>query len=171
MAEIYLTGANVLAQPSVSTNSSGGFENQGTLTVTSGTVIFQEDDFLVFSTQNETAAGELNASSAFNGLVVYDTYEDYLNSIPKYTYTPQNPGQTAGIQSDVSGLGDSYVRFNANVLVSSDPGAPSLTTLLLTPDVDWYATAPTSGQVIDRNSDYDFNNSGAIDTIVSLGVV
>lgn len=164
MAELFLTGANVLSNVNTSSQSTGGNDNQGTITITGGTTLFEADDFIVFSTLNETSEGELNGASAFDGVIVYDTYQDYLDGVAKYTYTPQNPGQTAGIQSDVTGLGDSYVRLNANVLVSSDSGAPALSSLMLTPNVDWYETDPSSGEVINHFTDHDFNESGSIET-------
>lgn len=164
MSELYASGASILDGASVSTNSVGGNMDRGTATITGGTTPFQADDFIVFGTLDQTPEGELDGVSTFDGLIVYDSYQDYLAGSAKYTYTPQNSGQTATIQSDVGCLGDSYVLFNASVLVSSDPDAPALTSVLLTPQINWYTTDTTSGQVLNQSSDHDFDGSGAIDT-------
>lgn len=163
MPSLFVTGANILDQPQVNTATGAGNEGQGTITINNGTTPFEADDFIVFDVQNTTVDGELDGGSGVIGAVVYDTYQDFLDGIPKYTYTPMNPVQEATIQEDLSGLGDNYVRFNANVLTSSDPGAPAINELLLTPGIDWFATAPTSGVTIDRFTDNDFNDSGSIE--------
>jgi len=163
VSSIIVSGANVLINPLVQTNTGSGNEGQGTIAINGGTTPFETDDIVVFDTQNTTADGELDGSSGIIGAVVYDSFQDYLDGVPKYTYTPLNPGQEANIQNDLSGLGDSYVRLNGNVLTSSDPGAPPLSELLLTPQIDWSVTDPTSGTTINRFTDNDFNESGAID--------
>jgi len=163
MPVIYATGENILDSAQVQTTTGSGNEGEGTITVNNGTLLFQPDDFVVFDVQNTTGDGELDGGSGVIGAVVYDNFADFLNGVPKYTYTPINPGQEANIQDSLSGLGDSYVRFNANVLTSSDPGAPAFNELLITPNVDWTVTPPTSGHTIDRFTDHDFNDSGAID--------
>lgn len=163
MPSLFMSGANILDSALVQTNTGAGNEGQGTITINGGTPPFEADDFVVFDVQNTTVDGELDGASGVIGAVVYDSYADFLNGAPKYTYTPMNPGQEATIQNDLSGLGDSYARFNANVLTSSDPGAPALAELLLTPQTDWFETAPTSGVTIDRFTDHDFNDSGAIE--------
>lgn len=164
MPSIFMSGASILDGAQVNTATGAGNGGQGTISVNNGATPFEADDFVVFEVQNLTPEGELDGDSGFIGAVVYDTYQDYLDGIPKYTYTPMNPGQEANVQNDLSGLGDSYVRFNANVLTSSDPGAPVLSELLLTPDIDWTETSPTSGETINRFTDHDFNDSGSIDT-------
>jgi len=163
VSSIILTGANILINPLVQTNSGSGNQGEGSISINGGSTPFETDDIVIFDVQNSTTNGELDGSSGVIGAVVYDSFQDYLDGVPKYTYTPLNPGQEANIQNDLSGLGDSYVRFNGNVLTSSDPGAPALSELLLTPQIDWSVTAPTSGETIDRFTDNDFNESGAID--------
>ncbi|SEQ29474.1 Hint domain-containing protein [Thalassovita taeanensis] len=156
---LIINGFSILDNPSVNTNSADG----GYIEIMSGNAPFEDDDIVVFSVVNADANGEVTGSSAITGIVVYDNAADYFNDIPKYTYGPMNPGQTASIQGDVSGLGDTYLRFNANVLVSSDPGAPRFNQLLLAPEYD-LANDLASGPIrIERYTDVDFDHDGMID--------
>ncbi|MHC0053197.1 Hint domain-containing protein [Actibacterium sp. D379-3] len=158
-----LTGYNVLANPSVGTNSTGGYENGGTMTVHSGTAVFQEDDIVEILVENVNANGEITGESRIVGMVVYDNSADYLNGTAKYNYTPMNPGQYANVQSDVSGLGDSYLRFNANVLTPEEPGAPTFNQLLVAPGTDLVNGVAQGSLTIDRITDTDYDNDGMID--------
>merc|ERR1712137_126523 len=96
----------------------------------------------------------------------YASAADYNAGIVQYNYVPMNPGQSANIQSDVSGLGDTYVRFNANVLVprtesgANDPSAPTFGNLLVAPGTN--AGDNIGTLKIDRNTDQDFDGDGSI---------
>lgn len=159
-ATFIFTGSNVLADPNVGTNSSGGFGNGGTMTINSGRSVFQPDDIVELQVTNVNANGEVNGGSRIVGIKVYENAADYAAGIVKYTYQPMNPGQYANIQSDVSGLGDSYLRFNANVLVSRDPGAPSFNQLIMAAGTDL-----TKGPVtLNRITDNDYDHDGTIRT-------
>ena len=162
-ASFLLNGNNVLADPNVGTNSSGGYEGGGTLTINSGRTVFQSDDIVEILVDNVTVDGEITGASRIVGLVVYDNGADYLSGTPLYTYTPMNPGQYANIQSDVSGLGDSYLRFNANVLVSSDPGAPRFNQLIAAAGTDLTGDISSGPITLNRLSDNDYDNDGIID--------
>lgn len=163
MGEFLVFGIDVLDGANVSTNSSAGNEGQGTATITGGTQPFEDDDIVVFSTVNDTADGQLSGSSAISDITVYDSIADYQAGIVKYNYSPQNPGQTASIQGDVSGLGDGYVRFNANVLVPDD-GGPTFNQLFIAPGTDLaVAASEPGGLTLDRNQDIDFNSDGDFD--------
>ena len=161
--QIVVTGANVLRNPSVGTNSSGGNDGQGTIRIESGQPVFDSDDIVVFDVQNVTADGEVSGASGFTGIKVYENAAAFASGTPKFTYTPQNPGQTANVQSDLSGLGDGYVRFNANVLVSSDPGAPSFNQLIVAGGRDLVSEIAGGPVLFDRNQDFDFDGNGTID--------
>lgn len=155
-------GYSVVADPSVSTRSGGG--TGGSATLKGGTQIFEDDDIIVFSATNTSDDGELRSNSGISKVVVYDNAHDYYHGIAKYTYTPMNPGQTANIQSDLSGMGDTYLRFNANVLVSSDPSAPDFNQLFVAPTKDLGAALENGGTVTFTNhTDVDYNGNGQIE--------
>ncbi|CAN0584874.1 unnamed protein product, partial [Ectocarpus sp. 12 AP-2014] len=169
MVEFVVFGIDVVDSPSVGTTSGAGHDNQGTATVSGGSQPFEDDDIIVFSAVNPNELGELTSSSAVTGAVVYDSVEDYENGIAKYTYTPMNPGQTATIQGDLSGLGDNYVSFNANVLVSHD-GGPGINRLFIAPGSDLAdATQQPGGLTMDRNQDIDLNDDGKIEGLPETG--
>ncbi|WP_434287857.1 Hint domain-containing protein [Celeribacter sp. SCSIO 80788] len=155
--DILVMGSSLLNNVSVGTNSGGG--NGGHIMIHSGTSVFEEDDVIVITVEN-VVDGEVTGSSRITGIVVYDSAADYLNGVTKYTYEPMNPGQTANIQSDLSGLGDTYLRFNASVLVSSD-GGPSLSNVLIAPGEDLTELRPVIQ--IDHETDMDYDGDGIID--------
>ncbi|WP_304951118.1 Hint domain-containing protein [Sulfitobacter sp.] len=166
MASFFAFGIDVINNPAVSTNSSAGQDGAGQMTLSGGSQPFADDAIIEFITQNETADGELDGGSSFIGIKVYASAADYNAGIVQYNYVPMNPGQSANIQSDVSGLGDTYVRFNANVLVprtesgANDPSAPTFGNLLLAPGTN---AADNIGTLkIDRNTDQDFDGDGSI---------
>ncbi|WP_394155836.1 Hint domain-containing protein [Loktanella salsilacus] len=167
MASFFARGIDVINNPSVSTNSSQGQDGAGRMTLKGGSQPFSDDAIVEFITKNETAAGELDGGSSFIGIKVYANIADYKAGIVQYNYVPQNPGQSANIQSDVSGLGDTYVRFNANELVPKtasgaiDPTAPKFGNLLVAPGSN--AGSNLKSLSIDRNTDQDFNGDGVID--------
>lgn len=163
MSEFVVFGIDVLDQPSVGTLSGAGHEGQGTMTITGGTQPFEDDDIVVFSAVNLTADGEIAQGGAIGDITVYDSLADYQAGIVKYNYSPQNPGQTATVQSDLSGLGDGYVSFNAGVLLPDD-GGPSVSRLLIAPGTNLAdAVTQSGGLTLDRNQDLDFNNDGDVD--------
>ncbi|WP_226550039.1 Hint domain-containing protein [Celeribacter naphthalenivorans] len=155
--EILVMGGSLLDNVSIGTNSSGG--NGGHIMIHNGTMPFEEDDVVVITVQNVTD-GEVSGSSQITGIVVYDSPADYVNGTALYTYEPMNPGQTANIQSDLSGLGDTYLRFNANVLVSSN-GGPRLNNVLIAPGQDLTELRPVIQ--IDHETDMDYDGDGVID--------
>lgn len=163
MAEFVVYGIDVVDSPAVGSTSGAGNESQGTVTVTGGTQPFEDDDVIVFEAVNTTADGEVGPDSAISGMTVYDSLEDYEAGIVKYNYEPMNPGQTANVQGDVSGLGDPYVRFNSNVLVPTD-GGPTTNQLFVAPGSDLADTSQQPGGVtLNRNEDIDFNGDGDFD--------
>lgn len=169
MADFIVFGIDVLNGASESTLSGAGNNGQGTLTITGGTQPFEDDDIVVISAVNETVDGQLDAGSAIANITVYETRADYEAGIPKFTYVPQNPGQTASIESDVSGLGDGYVNFNANILIPQD-GGPSFTRLIVAPGTDLADAASQPGGItLDRNEDFDFNDDGDFDDPIEQG--
>lgn len=155
--DILVMGSSLLDNVSVGTNSGG--DHGGHIMIHGGTSPFEEDDVVVITVQN-VENGEVTGASQITGIVVYDSAADYVNGVAKYTYHPMNPGQTANIQSDLSGLGDTYLRFNANVMVSSD-GGPGLNNVLVAPGQDLTELRPVIQ--IDHETDMDYDGDGVID--------
>jgi len=160
MASFTVFGIDVINNASVNFTSGTGNDGQGTMVLQGGSQVFADEAVVVFETVNETADGELDSGSAFVGITVYASQADFDAGVVQYEYTPQNPGQTANIQSSGDGLGDTYVRFNANVLVSSDPSAPRFGNLFILPGTD--AADNIGSLTIDRNTDVDLNGDGVI---------
>lgn len=160
MASFTVNGIDVINNASVNFTSGTGNDGQGTLVLQGGEQLFADDAIIVFETVDETAEGELDGGSAFVAITVYASAADFDAGIVQYSYTPQNPGQTANIQSSGDGLGDTYVRFNASVLVSSDPSAPSLGNLIVLPGTD--AADNIGSLTVDRNTDVDLDGDGVI---------
>jgi len=157
--EILVMGSSLLDNVSVSTNHGG--QNGGRIMIKNGDTDFDTDDVIVITVEN-VYNGEVTGQSKVVGIIVYDSPTDYVNGTVKYTYEPMNPGQSATIQSDLSGLGDTYLRFNANVLVSSD-GGPSLSNVLIAPGQDLTDLRPIIQ--IDHETDVDYDGDGVIDRV------
>lgn len=153
-------GSDTLNNPSVSSNSSAGQDGAGQVTVNGGTQLFPDDYIIEFEVENVDENGELDGTTGFVGITVYASQADYNAGTALYTYEPQNPGQVANIQNSLDGIGDTYVRFNASVLVSSDAGAPSLSSLFVAPGSDIANSLPLT---IDHHTDVDVDASGSID--------
>ncbi|WP_420567456.1 Hint domain-containing protein [Thalassovita sp.] len=161
MSETFLIhGIDVVSDPSISTLSGAGNDGAGQITLTGGTQIFDDNQIVVVEMENIDINGEVSGSSQIIGLTVYDSEADYLAGNALYEYTPMNAGQFASVQDDLSGVGDTYLRFNANVLVSADAGAPVLSSLLLAPGTD--ANDNIGSLTIDRDTDVDYDADGSI---------
>ncbi|AJE47893.1 Hint domain-containing protein [Celeribacter indicus] len=152
--QIVVMGGSLLDNAAIGTNHGSG--NGGQVIIQNGTLPFGTDDVIVITVEN-VRAGEVTGSSRIVGMKVYDNAAAYVNGETLYTYGPMNPGQSANIQGDLSGLGDTYLRFNANVLVSSD-GGPRLNNVILAPGVDLTQLNPPVR--IDHRSDTDDDGDG-----------
>lgn len=158
-------GIDVVSDPSIGTLSGAGNDGAGQITLNGGTQTFGDDQIVEVVMEGVDANGEVNGATQIIGLRVYDSLSDYQSGTVLYDYEPMNPGQFAQIQDDLSGIGDTYLRFNANVLVSSDPEAPALTSLLLAPGSD--ANDHYGNLTIDRDTDVDYDG----DTVIAAGTV
>jgi len=161
MAEFAIRGIDAIDRSQINFISGFGNDGQGLTILRGGTQPFEDDAILVFETVNETVDGELDGGSGFIGLRVFANQADFDAGIEQFTYTPQNPGQIANIQNSGDSLGDTYVRFNANVLQSDNPGAPRLETLALFPGAN--AGDNIGRLILNRNTDVDFDEDGQID--------
>jgi len=174
MTSFAVSAADVIQGGNINTNSSGGSNGQGEVSFSGGTAVFDADDIVVFEVDSPTADGEIGAGSSISDITIFDSYADYqayLASVAagtpdptliKYNYEPQNPGQTATIQSDISGLGDSYVRFNANIFQPTDGGPTLNSTLTIAPGTG-LATNGGATVTLDRVRDYDLDYDSQID--------
>lgn len=159
-------GEDILNNANVNSNSNGGQDNAGFIRITGGQQLFPDGSVVVFEVDQLNSNGEIDGTSGFIGITVYADAAAFTSGTPLYTYGPQNPGQTANVQSSVDGLGDNYIRFNANVLVSSDAGAPSLSSLFVSPGSN---IANANGNTIfDHHTDIDLNGDGIVDPAPSL---
>lgn len=170
---IVVFGADIVKDPNVGANSSGGTQGQGTATLQGGTRVFEDDDIVVLNVQAITGQNELNNGSKLADITVYDSYDDYIAGIVKYDYKPQNPGQTASLQTDVSGHGDPYARFNSTDIFKPDnsPGAPTFNQLFIAPGTNIASVVGDDGGRVtfDRNQDLDLNNDGDTNDPVEPG--
>ncbi|WP_176473838.1 Hint domain-containing protein [Actibacterium ureilyticum] len=172
MVSFAVSGADVIQGGNINTNSTGGSNGLGEVTFSSGTAVFEPDDIILIEVVNASADGEIVNGSAISDLTVFDSYADYQawldsgstdGTLIKYNYQPQNPGQTATVQSDISGLGDSYVRFNANVLIPTDGGPTLNNTLTIAPGTN-LATNGGASVTLDRVRDFDLDYDETIDS-------
>lgn len=171
MADLIVFGKDIVANPSVGTNSTGGTLNQGTATLQDGIRVFQDDDVIVFNVVNLDAHGEVIPGTGLADVTVYESLEAYRAGVVKYSYRPQNPGQTANAQTDISGNGDPYVRFISTDILRPENGGPSFNQLFIAPNTDIATRVPAGEDVVfNRNASYDFNGDGdAIDLPVERG--
>ncbi len=168
-----VSGADVALNANVSTRDDRSDDGEGVATISNGTEVFEADDIVVVTVQDITDDGQIDGSSGIIGITVFDTqadYEEWLStddeSLIKYDYDPQNPGQEATVQSDQSGLGDTYVRFNGSVLVSDDAGAPQLGNLIIAPDT---GISDGSSVTTDYRTDLDFDGDNTISDGIETG--
>lgn len=162
MATFLANGSDILNNANVNSNSIGGQDNAGQITVSGGSQIFASDAIVRFTADPVDANGEFTGATGFSQIEVFANAADFAAGIVQFTYNPQNPGQTANVQDSVDGIGDEYIRFNANVLQSADPGAPTLSNLFVAPGSD----VALSGATFDHHADQDFNDDGSIDASV-----
>ncbi len=165
MSSFLISGADVVANASVSTNGNG---EDTTATVQSATSIFPQDAILEFTVDESTLNeyGEITSQTKITGLIVYPNQAGYDAGTILYSYIPQNPGGGAGVQGGASGLGDSYFRMITGELrgVDGTASAPSFNDLFIAPGSDIATADLSSGMTFDQFTDYDFNGDGVIDS-------
>lgn len=157
---VIVNGFSILSDPKINANSSGG----GNIMIHGGTAIFEPDDIIVFEALNTSADGELTVRSKIVGVTVYDNASAYFAGTPKYVYGPEESNDYAEIRDGVENMGDTYVRFDAENLVSSDPTAPELNKLILTPGVDLSGDLKGTPVQIATKFDVDYNKDLVINS-------
>ncbi|MFC3836112.1 Hint domain-containing protein [Paracoccus rhizosphaerae] len=141
MTTFTIRGDQLIVDPAVGTNSS-----EGTATVQWGRQLWSKGHTIELTAVNDTGT-ELTGQSGITGLKVFDSA-----GLLVAEYRPMNPGQTASIQSDISGLGDSYARINTTVMQPS-PGAPWLGPIMITNGDNTFSSLPITFHV--GNGAYD----------------
>jgi Ca2+-binding RTX toxin-like protein len=154
-------GIDVVQDPTISTTPGAGNDGAGQISLTGGTQLFGDGQVIEVTLENVDANGEVNAGTEIIGLTVYDSAGDYLAGNALYTYAPATPADFAQAADDLSGMGDTYLNFDASMLVSGDAGAPALGNLLLAPGAD--ANDNYGSLTIDRDTDVDFDGDFSID--------
>lgn len=166
MATFTAFGEDILSNANVNTNNNGGQDGAGFIQVNGGQQIFVDGTVVVFEVDQVNVNGEIDSGSAVIGITVYADAAAFTAGVPLYTYAPQNQGESAIIQDSIDRLGDNYIRFNVNVLVSSDSGAPSLSSLFVSPG-SGIANA-SSSTIFDHHTDLDLDGNGTFDQAPSL---
>ena len=167
MTEIIVSGADVGKSPIVNSNSSAGYQGQGQITVNAQSV-FQDDDIIVLKVNQVDANGEISptSNSGLADVTVYDSYADYLAGTVKYNYAPQNPGQTANVQTSISGLGDGYVNFTSANIMQPQNGGPSFNELFVAPNS---GIGSSGSGTFSTKEQFDFNSDGDFDDFLEDG--
>lgn len=136
-----IRGDQLVVDPAMSTNSS-----RGEATLQWGRQMFASDHLIEITATN-AESGELTGRSGITGLKVYDATGKLVAE-----YAPMNPGQTANIQSDISGLGDDYARINTSVM-KPVVGSQWIGPILITNGANSFGTYPQTFKV--GNGAYD----------------
>lgn len=156
---LILNGFSIAGDANTNTPARDG----GAMFIHSGDRLFEDDDIIVFLVEGATEDGVLTDASVITGMIVYDNAYDYYHDIAKYEYSYDGPED--GIDLDVGRktMGDTYLEFDAELLVSEDAGAPELGQLTLASGLDIFTTLDQDGVVkIDTFTDVDYNRDGAI---------
>ncbi|KAB7616039.1 Hint domain-containing protein [Amylibacter sp. SFDW26] len=167
ISNLIVNGSDIILNPNVNALSGAGNNNAGLITVEAGQSVFEDDDVVVFEIQDVPVNGEISGAAGFIGVKVYENAADFASGTIKFTYTPQNHGQTATIQNSIDGIGDTYIRINSGVLISSNAGAPSLSgNLFIAPSSN--LTNSSTPQTFNHETDIDFNGDGSISSPPSV---
>lgn len=160
MSTFIAFGIDIVSDPAIGTLSGAGNDGAGQISLTGGSQIFADDQIVEFIVMGEDDNGELNADSRIIGIRVFDSLDAYNSGTVLYEYAPVTADQSAQVEDDLSGIGDTYLHFDADTLVSSDPGAPVLSSLLVAPGTE--ANDYIGSLVIDRDTDVDYSGDGTI---------
>ena len=165
MSSFLVSGSDIVSNASVSTNGN----NENTVaTVQSANSVFPADAIVEFTVDDSTLNeyGEITTQTKITGLIVYADSATYDAGTVLYSYVPQNPGGSAGVQGGASGLGDSYFRMITGELrgVDGTGSAPSFNDLFIAPGSDIATTDLSSGLSFNQYTDHDFNGDGVIDS-------
>ncbi|CUH62682.1 Hemolysin IA [Thalassovita gelatinovora] len=153
-------GIDVVSDPIVSSLAGTGQDGAGQVTLQSGTQIFGDTQIIEVVVEQIESNGELTGDTRIVGVNVFDTQADYDAGTVLYTYEPEHSADCGQIADTLNGQGDTYVQFDASMLVSNDAGAPALTTLFLAPGTD--ANDNYGSLIIDHHVDVDLDADGTV---------
>ncbi len=165
MAEttILLNAFSILGGPKLKVSTKGGNYDEGGMTVSGGEFVWETDDIILMEVTQANADGGVTSDSEITRIIVYDNAADYLNGVEKFVYEGAS-GQNASIRGATAGVGDNYLRINANVLTSTDPAAPDINELFLVAGTDLSSVVENNETLfIDQFSDNDYNANDTID--------
>ena len=160
---ILLNGFSLLNGANINPNPNDGNLGEGSVSISSGTMIFEPDDIIVFEVTGAGPNGEIESGAEITRILVYDNATDYFNNTVKYTYEGNNANKTGTVSNNPHMTGDRFLRINANKLVSSDPGAPDLSHLFISPGTDLSDAASGGSITIDQFQDTDYDGNSTID--------
>lgn len=158
---LILNGFKLLENVKIKIIPHGGYQDEGQINIPGGNTAFEADDIIVVHIGNANSDLEVVPTSIVTGMTVYDSAADYFNGIPRYEYTTAPRG--INIRADVSGLGDTFLRFNANALLPGGPGHPDLSQVLIAAGQDLSVVESGQAVIIYRFTDNDYDENSVID--------
>ena len=153
-------GIDVVSDPALVLQPGGGNDGAGQITLTGGSQLFDDGKIVEFFVSEVSADGEIMPGAQITGIKVYANLAEYQAGTVLYDYSPTTPGEYAPTQADLEGMGDTYLRFDASVLVSGDAGAPVLGDMFVAPGAD--ANDAYGSLTLDRDTDVDLDGDGMI---------
>ena len=157
---LYINGFSILNESRSNTNASNG----GELMIHDGEAVFEDDDIIAIVVDDGAPSGVLTQDSVIVQVIIYDNAADYYSGTPKYTYDYDGTGDGIDLPNGRAGMGDSYLRFDAGDLVSTDPGAPVLDDLVVVAGLDLVDLVGQGINPIEipTYQDIDYNQDGQI---------
>lgn len=134
---IEVNGFSVVGNPA-KTNAPAA--NGGSLRIHSADAVFEDDDIIVFTVEN-TNDDVLTDDSIITKIVVYDNARDYLDGTTKFEYEG-----IAELDIGRRTMGDRYLEFDADELVSVKGSGPALEELTVVAGVDVTTQLETNGK-------------------------
>ncbi len=160
---ILLNAYSIVGGPKLSVVNHGGNFDEGGMLLRDAEFLWEHDDIILIEVTDATEDGGVSHASEITRITVYDNAADYFAGTTKYVYEGDN-GQNGTIRGNTAGVGDNYLRLNANVMTSDDPDAPDLNQLFLVAGTDLsdvvYNGVPL---FIDQYRDNDYNANDTID--------
>jgi hypothetical protein len=160
---VLLNGFSIIGGANTNVSQTG----QGQLKIHSGDALFDDDDIVAVYATNVSETGEFSYDTIITQIVVYDSAADYFNDVVKYTYTPVSGSSGAVIDPGKHGnwgMGDRYLQLEASELESSDPGAPALSEMVMTPGIDLVDAMENNTLInVDTVEDVDYSGNGTIE--------
>ena len=170
MATFLSYGSDILKDPPVNSFGTGGEDDAGLVKISptggdfSNHEIFPADYIIEYEIPDADvdADGDIVTGAGIVGMKVYASYADYVAGTVKYTYAPQNAGESAEIFTGIEKQGDNYFEFSASVLKSTDVGAPTLTNETFVAPGSGLTESTTGTASFDHHTDLDLDGDGSI---------